>query len=123
MKVRTLVGAGTLLGTIAAVAACNSSLYGSGGGSCSPTATQVCMVSSTFSPSNRTVTAGTTVQWVNGDGITHTVTSDTTAEVYNTSVGGGGTFSHQFNTAGTYPYHCTIHGAKGTGMHGTITVN
>jgi len=27
--------------------------------------------------------------------------------------------SHQFNTAGTYNYHCTIHST----MHGAIVVN
>ena len=110
------------LGAVAALAACGNS-YGPGGGACSPNASQVCMISSTFSPVTRTVTAGTTVQWINGDGITHTVTSDpTSSETFNTSVGGGGTFSHQFSTAGTFNYHCTIHGGVGTGMHGTITV-
>jgi FtsP/CotA-like multicopper oxidase with cupredoxin domain len=27
-----------------------------------------------------------------------------------------------FSTAGTYPYHCTAHGAAGVGMYGVITV-
>jgi plastocyanin len=27
-----------------------------------------------------------------------------------------------FDQAGTYGYHCTIHGGVGTGMHGTVTV-
>ena len=106
----------------AALVGCGNNPYGSGGG-CNPSASQVCMISSTFSPVTRTVTAGTTVQWINGDGITHTVTSDpSSSETFNTSVGGGGMFSHQFSTAGTYNYHCTIHGGVGTGMHGTITV-
>jgi plastocyanin len=25
-------------------------------------------------------------------------------------------------TAGTYQYHCTLHGLPGSGMHGTIVV-
>lgn len=120
MKVRNLVGAGTLILTIVAVSACNNSLYGSGGGSCTPTATQVCMINTAFSPTNRTVSAGTTVQWKNGDGFNHTVTNDGgSAETFNQTVGSGGTFSHQFNNAGTFGYHCTIH----AGMTGTITVN
>lgn len=32
------------------------------------------------------------------------------------------TFSHTFNSAGTFPYHCTVHGGDG-GMNGTITVS
>jgi plastocyanin len=120
MKVRTLFGAAALVLVVASVAGCNNSLYGSGGGSCTPTATQVCMVNTTFSPSNRTVTAGTTVEWKNGDGFNHTVTNDGgSSETFNTTVGSGGTFSHQFSTAGTFGYHCSIH----AGMTGTITVN
>ena len=106
-----------------ALVGCSNNPYGSGGG-CTPSATQVCMISTTFSPANRTVVHGTTVQWVNGDGYDHTVTSDPgSTETYNTTVAGGGTFSFTFNNAGTYTYHCTIHGAPGTRMHGTITVN
>ena len=118
MRLATFVG----VGAIVALAACKNG-YGNGGG-CSPTATQVCMVSSTFSPVTRTVTHGTTVQWVNGDNITHTVTSDPgSGETYDQTVAGGGNFSFTFNTPGTYTYHCQIHGAPGVRMHGTITVN
>jgi len=118
MRLATFVG----VGAIVALAACKNG-YGNGGG-CSPTATQVCMVSKAFSPLNRTVIHGTTVQWVNGDSFDHTVTSDPgSGETYDQTVVGGGTFSFTFNTAGTYTYHCQIHGAPGTGMHGTITVN
>ncbi len=106
-----------------ALVGCSNNPYGSGG-SCNPGASQVCMISSTFSPVNKSVPVGTTVQWINGDGsTTHTVTSDpSSSESFNQSVVGGGMFTHQFNTAGTYNYHCTIHGSVGMGMHGTITV-
>ncbi len=118
MRLATFVG----VGAIVAVAACKDS-YGNGGG-CSPNATQVCMVSNVFSPLNRTVTHPATVQWINGDSHDHTVTNDPgSGETYNQTVGGGLTFSFTFNTPGTYTYHCQIHGAPGTGMHGTITVN
>jgi plastocyanin len=30
-----------------------------------------------------------------------------------------GTFSNTFNTAGSFPYHCQVHG---TSMSGTVTV-
>jgi len=120
MRLATFVG----IAAVVALAACKNSYGTGGGGGCTPTATQVCMVSGTFSPLNRTVTHPATIQWINGDGYDHTVTSDPgSTETYNTTVAGGGTFSFTFNNAGTYTYHCTIHGAPGTRMHGTITVN
>lgn len=93
-----------------------------------PTATQVCMVSATFSPANLTITHGTTVTWSNGDAIQHTVTnSSTSTEAFNSGqMAGGASFTHPFNTPGTYHYYCQNHGADGnppTGMSGTITVN
>lgn len=93
-----------------------------------PSATQVCMVSLTFSPTNLTITHGSTVTWMNGDAVSHTVTSSSTStDVFNSGQkAGGSTYSHTFNTAGTYHYYCQNHGADGnppTGMSGTITVN
>lgn len=125
MQMRMLALAAVLTG-----AACsNSPTYGGGGGGgCTPTATQVCMNASQFAPLNLTITHGTTVTWMNGDGIIHTVTSATgSGETFDSgNLGGGATFTHTFNTAGTYAYYCKIHGVNGappTGMHGTITVN
>lgn len=108
---------------VAVAAACGDD-YGTNYGGCTPSATQVCLTASTFNPLSLTVTAGTTVTWRNGSGIGHTVTSDPeSGETFNQSVAGSGSFTHQFNSAGTYNYHCMIHGSAGTGMHGTITVN
>jgi plastocyanin len=124
MRFAAVIGAGAVL---AVLAACGSnSIYGGGG--CTPTATEVCMVGTTFTPGNRTVAAGTTVTWRNGSGISHTVTSATgSGDTYDSgSVPDGSSFSHQFMTPGTYPYYCQFHGVNGTpptGMHGTITVN
>jgi len=42
-----------------------------------------------------------------------------TLELNSLNIGPGGNFQHTFATAGTYPYHCSIHSA----MTGTITVN
>jgi plastocyanin len=113
------------------LASCNNSTAygGGGGGGCTPTATQVCMVSNlTFSPANMTITHGTTVTWMNGDAIAHTATSSSSsAEAFNSGqLGGGGTFTHTFNTPGTFHYYCQNHGFDGNppgGMAGTITVN
>ncbi len=105
-------------------AACGDD-YGTNGGGCQPTSSQVCMVGTAFSPATRTVTVGTTVQWVNGSGVAHTVTnSPSSTETFTSGqVAAGGTFSHQFNTAGTFQYYCQNHGTPTTGMRGTIQVN
>jgi len=72
MSVKRLV----LLFAAVALAACSDSTYGSASG-CTPTAAKVCSVGGVaFSPVTLTVTAGTTVAWQNGDGVTHTVTND-----------------------------------------------
>jgi plastocyanin len=86
------------------------------------------MMNLAFSPSNLTITHGTTVTWKNGDAVQHQVASAIgSIDTYNSNfIAGGGTYSHTFATAGTYQYYCTIHGVDGTpptGMHGTITVN
>jgi plastocyanin len=66
------------------------------------------------------VNVGGTVVWWNNSHGTHTVTSDVgSPEVFDSNnVMLGSTFSHTFNTAGTFTYHCKIH----TTMHGTIVV-
>jgi plastocyanin len=96
--------------------------YGSGGGGCTPTATRVCTVGLTaFAPETLTVPAGTTVMWLNGGGVAHTVTSDPgSSEVFDLSLGvGSGAVSHLFSAPDTVDYHCKIHPA----MTGTIVVN
>ena len=35
----------------------------------------------------------------------------------------GDTYSHLFNVPGVYKYYCSIHGAPGAGMYGTLTVS
>ena len=88
---------------------------GGGGGGGTPGANEVWIQGNAFSPSSKTVSVGTTITWTNKDGIAHTVTG--------TGWGSGNlsnnaTYSHTFDTAGSFPYHCTIH----PGMTGTITV-
>src|SRR5258706_652258 len=83
-----------------------------------PQANEVWMQNNTFNPSTITVSANTTITWRNKDSVTHTVTSDNGA-FDSGNVGGGGTFPHQFTTAGTFSYHCTIH----SGMTRQVTVH
>lgn len=70
-----------------------------------------------FSPGTLTVKAGTKVTWTNKDSATHTVTSDSGVFTSGNLLSNG-TFSYTFASAGTFPYHCTIH----TSMKGTIVV-
>lgn len=70
-----------------------------------------------FNPGDITVAAGTTVTWNNGDGVSHTTTSDD--DVWNSgSLSSGDTFEVVFDEPGVYAYHCNIHRT----MTGTITV-
>jgi plastocyanin len=68
-----------------------------------------------YVPADVNVAVGTTVTWRNTDSVSHTSTSD----AWNSGiVAPGGQFSFAFQTAGTFPYHCTIH----PGMTGTVVV-
>lgn len=71
-----------------------------------------------FNPSTLTVPVGTTVTWTNEDSTTHTVTSDSGSEFDSGQIPSGQTYSHTFNTAGTFSYHCSIH----TSMKAQIVV-
>lgn len=77
--------------------------------------------SNTFSPDDVTITTGTTVVWTNGSATFHTITPDGHSEWQRVTMNQDGeTFSHTFNTAGTFDYYCEPH--RGIGMTGTITV-
>jgi plastocyanin len=70
-----------------------------------------------FTPPDRTVDVGATVTWLNTDRETHTSTSDATG--WNSgSISPGQQFSFTFRSAGTFPYHCSIH----PGMVGSVVV-
>ena len=70
-----------------------------------------------FAPDEADVAVGTTVTWTNSDVVTHTSTSNN--GVWNSgNVQPGAQFSVTFTTAGTFPYHCTIH----PGMVGSVVV-
>lgn len=61
-----------------------------------------------FGPTELTVPVGTTVTWTNRDDIPHTVVS--VDKVFKSKVlDTDEKFSFTFNTAGTYPYFCSIH--------------
>jgi len=83
-----------------------------------------------FAPSNTTVPKGTTVKWTwnscsdGGYGgyagcVKHNVTFDDGSNIVS-AVQDSGSFSRTFTAAGTFKYHCAIHGAT---MSGQVIVN
>jgi len=78
-----------------------------------------------FEPVTLTVSTGTTVTWTNGDSTLHTVTSGSPeagnmgTEFDSSYLAAGKTFQHQFSTAGTFDYSCTLH----PWMKGNVVVN
>jgi plastocyanin len=78
-----------------------------------------------FSPSAVTIQPGDTVQWIwSASG--HSSTSGNPGSPSGFWDSGirsqGATFSHTFNSVGSFPYYCTPHGAC-CGMRGTVTVS
>lgn len=72
-----------------------------------------------YSPNPATVRVGQTVAWNNGDSVEHTATAD--GGSFDTGMIGPGETSNPIvmATAGSFPYHCQIHGFA---MVGTLTV-
>jgi plastocyanin len=73
-----------------------------------------------FAPANVVIPVGTTVRWVWDDG-PHTVTStgfpgNPTADNPPT------TYEYTFPAAGTFSFHCDVHGTPTSGMRGTVVV-
>lgn len=69
-----------------------------------------------------TIKAGTAVQWLSTDGMAHTVTSSSTPPAFPEFQvpASGYSAPMTFNTPGTFPYFCSIHGARA--QNGTLTV-
>jgi plastocyanin len=81
------------------------------------------IINSTFQPDELHVPVGATVVWIQHDDIVHTVTADDGS--FNSGMLGlGDVFTHTFDQAGEYVYHCEIHGEPGgVGMSGVIIVS
>ena len=97
----------------------NNPMNPGGGGGANVTITITGMNgASSYSPSPDTVNVGQTVAWHNADATTHTATANGGA--FNTgNIGGGKTSAPiAMNTAGSFPYHCSIHPT----MTGTLVV-
>ncbi len=70
-----------------------------------------------FGANPLTISAGTTVSWLNNDNTTHTSQAD--GSQWNSgNIPAGGRFNFTFASAGQFTYHCQIH----PNMVGTIVV-
>lgn len=119
---RNIIIAGMALFLIASACGKDSD-YGSnpGGGNNppgNPPSNLVTISNFAFSPQSFAVSAGDTVTWRNDQNIGHTVTSDSGSELNSPLIGQGQTYVHVFNSAGTFPYHCTPH----PNMTGSVVV-
>ena len=96
------------------------------GGNTTPPVGGISVTNNSFSPSAKTVAAGTAVQWAwnscNGDTysgqtcVDHGVNFD---DGISSPTQDQGSYTRTFSAAGVYNYHCAVHGAA---MAGTITV-
>lgn len=124
MLKRTVLAIAAYLTVIGCSGSTTSSSYGNGGGGGGGGhTTSLSVNNNTFSPTPDTVAAGmVTFTWStpsNG----HSVIWDSGPGTLptNTVVMSSGTYTPTL-VAGTYQYHCSVHGAPGSGMHGTIVV-
>ncbi len=105
------------VGLVVALGLAGCNLYGGGPGGGPVLTSDVAISGMAFQPASVQVSVGGTVTWTNADGVNHTVTSNTGA-FDSGSLSDGDTYSYTFNTAGTFPYHCSIHPS----MHGSVVV-
>ena len=83
-----------------------------------PQTYQVQITDFAFKPAQINIKAGDLVIWTNEDPVSHTVESDSGSEISSLSLSKGRSYSHTFETTGTYSYHCSIHPS----MKGTVIV-
>lgn len=97
----------------------SSAMLGNNQASSSASEQDVTIEGFLFVPETIVIPVGTTVVWTNREsGINHTSTADDGS--WDSGVlTPGQSFSHTFESAGTFPYHCAIHPQ----MHGTVMVS
>jgi len=83
----------------------------------SATIHDISIIDFAFVPQIDTVVQGDTVRWTNNGALPHTSTSN--SGVWNSgTISPGSSFLFQFNSAGSFSYHCNFHPS----MTGTIAV-
>jgi plastocyanin len=87
-----------------------------------PNKVQITSTATAFSPSTITIHAGQAVCWTwNTGGTSHNVRADDGSWTSGAPAGSG-TYQYTFPAAGTFGYHCQVHGSPTGGMRGTVTV-
>ena len=83
----------------------------------------------TFDPATVTINVGDSVTWTSNSAFAHNVAADGGSfrgggdPVNHDPAPGPWTFTNTFDTAGTFRYHCELHGGKGgAGMSGKVVV-
>jgi amicyanin len=107
-----------ILITVVLISGCTQTSSGGNQGNTQTGANSIEIKNFAFSPSTLTIKVGETVTWTNSDSTSHTITSDSGSELDSGSISSGQTYSHTFNTIGTFDYHCSIH----TSMKGKVVV-
>ena len=69
----------------------------------------VSIVNFSFNPGTTNINVNDQVKWTWVSGF-HSTTSDTA--LWDSTPMGSGTYNRTFSTAGTFPYHCSVHGAS-----------
>jgi amicyanin len=62
-----------------------------------------------FNPPSANIKSGETLTWENKDSAPHAIISDSNNEINSPTLSNNEQYSHTFNTAGTYEYHCSVH--------------
>src|SRR6188472_2495379 len=78
----------------------------------------VSITATAFTPTSRTIATTDSIKWTNNDTKNHQVVANNGSFVSPT-IGPGKSYTHTFNTAGTYRYHDALHPA----LTGKIVVN
>jgi len=120
MKVRSIIFAMLLLGSVVAAGALPG--FTSNGKTPAPAAGATVTISNfQFGPKVVRIKAGGEVTWEVKEG-THTVTADN-GSFESPTLSAGKKYSHTFPTPGAFKYYCSFHGAKGGhDMAGTVIV-
>ncbi|HEX9252246.1 MAG TPA: T9SS type A sorting domain-containing protein [Ignavibacteriaceae bacterium] len=75
-----------------------------------------------FTPAQLTINVGDIVRWTNTGGL-HNVVADDNSFTSGAVSSSAWVYEHTFNSAGTNPYYCSLHGGPGgVGMSGVVTV-
>ena len=117
-QVLSAVSKATVAGVGAALVARPLGIIGTQPSAAAQGSASVGIVDFAFDPSSVAVDAGATVTWTNQGPSAHTVTADD-GSFDSGTLNAGASFSFTFTSAGTVPYHCTIH----PNMVGSVVVS